>query len=82
MIASAAVVSLGMPIADPLIGLAITMVILRITWDSWRVVRAAAEEPVAAARSRAMSRSGEVPAVLDLLEHAVARRGPPVRVIA
>jgi divalent metal cation (Fe/Co/Zn/Cd) transporter len=33
-----AFVSLG-EIADPLIGLAITLVILRITWDSWRTVR-------------------------------------------
>jgi cation diffusion facilitator family transporter len=39
VIASAAVVALGLPIADPLIGLAITAVILRITWDSWRTVR-------------------------------------------
>ena len=39
VIASAAVVALGVPIADPLIGLTITAVILRITWDSWRTVR-------------------------------------------
>jgi cation diffusion facilitator family transporter len=39
VIASAAVVALGLPIADPLIGLAITAVILKITWDSWRTVR-------------------------------------------
>ena len=39
VIASAAVVALGVPIADPLIGLAITVVILRITWQSWRTVR-------------------------------------------
>ena len=39
VIASAAVVAIGAPIADPLIGLAITLVILRITWDSWRTVR-------------------------------------------
>jgi cation diffusion facilitator family transporter len=39
VIASAAVVALGIPIADPLIGLAITLVILRITWQSWRTVR-------------------------------------------
>ena len=36
--ASAALVGLGLPRADPLIGLAITLVILKITWDSWRVV--------------------------------------------
>ena len=39
VIASAAVVALGAPIADPLIGLAITLVILRITWESWKTVR-------------------------------------------
>lgn len=38
VIACAVVVALGLPIADPLIGLAITVVILRITWDSWRTV--------------------------------------------
>jgi hypothetical protein len=30
-----------MPAADPLIGLGITVVILRITWDSWKTVRGA-----------------------------------------
>jgi cation diffusion facilitator family transporter len=39
VVASAAVVALGAPVADPLIGLAITAVILRITWQSWRTVR-------------------------------------------
>ena len=39
VIASASVVALGVPIGDPLIGLAITLVILRITWQSWRTVR-------------------------------------------
>jgi cation diffusion facilitator family transporter len=39
VIASAVVVALGLAIADPLIGLAITVVILRITWDSWKTVR-------------------------------------------
>ena len=39
VVASAVVVALGLQIADPLIGLAITLVILRITWDSWRTVR-------------------------------------------
>jgi cation diffusion facilitator family transporter len=38
VVASAAVVGLGVPIADPLIGLVITTVILKITWDSWRTV--------------------------------------------
>ena len=39
VIASAAVVAIGLDVADPLIGLAITLVILRITWQSWRTVR-------------------------------------------
>lgn len=39
VIASAGVVALGFPIADPLIGLGLTIVILKITWDSWRTVR-------------------------------------------
>jgi cation diffusion facilitator family transporter len=39
VVASAAVVAVGLPIADPLIGLGITVVILRITWQSWKIVR-------------------------------------------
>lgn len=39
VVATAIVVALGLPVADPLIGLGITVVILRITWDSWRTVR-------------------------------------------
>jgi cation diffusion facilitator family transporter len=39
VVASALVIALGLPIADPLIGLAITAVILKITWDSWHTVR-------------------------------------------
>jgi len=35
----AVVVAIGLPIADPLIGLAITLVILRISWQSWATVR-------------------------------------------
>jgi cation diffusion facilitator family transporter len=42
VVATAAVVALGLPIADPLIGLAITAVILKITLDSWRTVRGGA----------------------------------------
>ena len=40
VLASAAVVAFGLPIADPVIGLAITAVILQITWESWHTVRA------------------------------------------
>src|SRR3989441_4238455 len=39
VIASAAVVAVGVPIADPIIGLVITAVIFKITWDSWHTVR-------------------------------------------
>jgi cation diffusion facilitator family transporter len=39
VVASAMVVALGAPVGDPLIGLAIMAVILRITWQSWRTVR-------------------------------------------
>jgi cation diffusion facilitator family transporter len=39
VVASAAALAAGAPAADPLIGLAITVVILRITWQSWRTVR-------------------------------------------
>jgi cation diffusion facilitator family transporter len=39
VVASAGVVALGAQVADPIIGLAITLVILRITWRSWGTVR-------------------------------------------
>ena len=41
VVASAIVVALGAEIADPIIGLTITLVILKITWDSWNTVRKA-----------------------------------------
>jgi len=40
VIASAIAVALGAQVLDPLIGLGITLVILRITWQSWQTVRA------------------------------------------
>jgi cation diffusion facilitator family transporter len=39
VVLTAGVVALGAPVADPLIGLAITLAILRITWQSWLTVR-------------------------------------------
>ena len=39
VVGSAAALGLGVELADPLIGLAITAVILRISWQSWRIVR-------------------------------------------
>ena len=40
VLASAAALALGLQLADPLIGLAISALIMRITWHSWRTVRA------------------------------------------
>jgi cation diffusion facilitator family transporter len=39
VVLSAVAVALGAPIADPIIGLVITALILRITWESWVTVR-------------------------------------------
>jgi cation diffusion facilitator family transporter len=39
VIASAAALVLGLDLADPLIGLGISALIMRITWQSWRTVR-------------------------------------------
>jgi cation diffusion facilitator family transporter len=44
VVLSAACVALGAPVADPVIGLAITLLILRITWASWTTMRAGAHE--------------------------------------
>jgi cation diffusion facilitator family transporter len=37
---SAGFIALGVPVADPVIGLAITALILHTTWESWSTVRA------------------------------------------
>ena len=51
VLASAALVALGAPLADPIIGLVITLVILRISWQSWSTVsttdRGEMDEPTA-----------------------------------
>jgi cation diffusion facilitator family transporter len=39
VVASAALVGLGLEVGDPIVGLLIALVILKVTWDSWRVVR-------------------------------------------
>ena len=39
VVASAVLVAVGLPRADPLVGLLISLVILRITWESWRTIR-------------------------------------------
>ena len=41
VVGSAIGVALGADVTDPLVGLAITVVILKITWDAWRVVSSA-----------------------------------------
>jgi cation diffusion facilitator family transporter len=38
VVGSAAFVAIGARLADPIIGLVITVVILKITWDSWRAI--------------------------------------------
>jgi cation diffusion facilitator family transporter len=40
VIASAALVALGWEVGDPIVGLLITLVILKVTWDAWHTVRA------------------------------------------
>src|SRR6266566_3497227 len=42
VLASAAVVALGLKLADPIIGLVITLVIVRITWESWQTISSTA----------------------------------------
>jgi len=49
VVVSAIGVALGFDLADPIVGLAITLVILRITWDSWRTVRDSSPGDVEAA---------------------------------
>lgn len=39
VVLSASLVALGAPLGDPIVGLVITLVILKITWDSWSMVR-------------------------------------------
>jgi cation diffusion facilitator family transporter len=38
VVASAIFVAAGLDVADPIVGLLITAVILKITWDSWRTI--------------------------------------------
>lgn len=40
VVASAGALALGLDVLDPLIGLAITAVIIRITWQSWQTIKA------------------------------------------
>jgi Co/Zn/Cd efflux system component len=39
VVVSAALVGFGYPRADPIVGMGITLVILKITWDSWWTIR-------------------------------------------
>ncbi len=45
VVASAVLVGLGFELGDPLIGLVITVGILRITWQSFRTIRTADPAP-------------------------------------
>jgi divalent metal cation (Fe/Co/Zn/Cd) transporter len=45
VVASAAVVGLGFKLGDPIVGLAITLVILRITWQSFHTIRSDPGDP-------------------------------------
>jgi cation diffusion facilitator family transporter len=60
VVASALAVALGLQVADPLIGLAIAVVIAKITWDSWSTVRGGSRAAVRASPriARCRSRSG------------------------
>jgi divalent metal cation (Fe/Co/Zn/Cd) transporter len=39
LLGGAALVALGWEAGDPVVGLLITLVILKVTWDSWRAIR-------------------------------------------
>jgi len=39
VVAAAGAVAIGLPRADPIVGLAIRVIILRITWQAWRTIR-------------------------------------------
>jgi cation diffusion facilitator family transporter len=39
VVVAAALVAIGLPRADPIVGLVITALILRITWQAWRTIR-------------------------------------------
>jgi hypothetical protein len=60
VVLSAIVVALGAPIADPVIGLAVTLVILRITWQSDRPRRPGRPEGrrLAAGATRVVGHAG------------------------
>lgn len=40
VVLGAILVAVGVRIADPIVGLGITAIILKIAWDSWRVIHA------------------------------------------
>ena len=44
VVVSAALVAVGLDRADPIVGILITVVILRITWASWRTIRHGLQE--------------------------------------
>ena len=58
VVASAGVVALGFELGDPLIGLVITLVILRITWQSIQTIKSDPGPPSDAAGSGELRRGG------------------------
>lgn len=48
IVLSAALVAVGITIADPFIGLIITIMIIRIGWDSWKTIRNSTRQHLAA----------------------------------
>jgi divalent metal cation (Fe/Co/Zn/Cd) transporter len=45
VVASAVFVGLGWQAGDPIVGLLMTLMILKVNWDSWRTIRAGARTP-------------------------------------
>jgi len=79
VVASAVAVALGVGLADPLVGLAITLVIFRITWDSWRTVTTTepgqlVEDLLLGPAGRQVERAVEPQPLRDVREQVVERR--------
>ena len=60
VVASATLVALGLTVADPVIAIVITVVILRITWQSWLTVSGRAHSVTASRKSHSVFRSAKV----------------------
>ncbi len=79
VIASAALVAFGLERADPVVGILITVVILRITWDAWRTIlddstRRGYRRALAASNLRALRRPRRRPFDSARLENLTISR--------